>query len=195
MTTPATVVSFELTLADDIASFGAHEFTRLVARLRVLTDCLEPGCRLSLSLTPSSVRLTAVLTIPYLSGPFGSSANPEGMAVAATASSLVALPLTNLSAALGHTALSTANVTAVGAYVPIAVASSSICATIRTRRLRRRLRHRRRRRGRHRPCCRHPHPTVVGGSSCMLPGYCGAPLLVVCVLWARLRRDAEQGRR
>lgn len=68
----ATVVSVELQLEGDVASFSQDQRDNLRSLLRASLSCEEPACFLTLRIQPGSIDVQGILTIPHL--PAGASA-------------------------------------------------------------------------------------------------------------------------
>ena len=104
----ATVVSLGLTIAGDVASFGAAQQAALRASLRASTGCEEPACFLELRIQAGSIDVEGLLTIPHEASATGTGAaatipTPTATiaAVQAAATTLVTSPPATISSALG----------------------------------------------------------------------------------------------
>ena len=107
----ATVVSLGLTIAGDVASFGAAQQAALKASLRASTGCEEPACFLELRIQAGSIDVEGLLTIPHETSATGANtapatANSTVAAVQAAATTLLSSPPATISPALGVTVTS-----------------------------------------------------------------------------------------
>ena len=131
----ATVIRVSLTLEQDVDSFTVEAQATLEIRLREALGCHEPACRLTLRVSSASVSIVAALTIPETttdadtaeSSTAPSSGNGTAAATAAAveaaASSLLAQPITTLSADLGVSVASVASLSVSShVSVPLVVA-------------------------------------------------------------------------
>ena len=107
----ATVVSLGLTIAGDVASFGAAQQAALKASLRASTGCEEPACFLELRIQAGSIDVEGLLTIPHEASATGANtapatANSTVAAVQAAATTLLSSPPATISSALSVTVTS-----------------------------------------------------------------------------------------
>ena len=107
----ATVVSLGLTIAGDVASFGAAQQAALKASLRASTGCKEPACFLELRIQAGSIDVEGLLTIPREASATGANTDPAAAdstvaAVQAAATTLLSSPPATISSALSVTVTS-----------------------------------------------------------------------------------------
>ena len=108
MSVTATVVSFGLTVAGDVASFESQR-QGMKAALQVALSCQEPSCFVELrASTAGSVNVDVLLTIPDVPAS-GSTYDPAltASAVQAAATALVSQPVGTISSTLGVAVAST----------------------------------------------------------------------------------------
>ena len=130
---PATVVTVGLVVAGDLASFGDAARASLGTSLERTLGCHAPWCLLTLRISPASVSVTAILTIPIAVDHRGSVVDDVptpnsavvSQSVSAAAATLVAQDVATISSTLGGVVdvLQALPVdVATGVTVPLAVA-------------------------------------------------------------------------
>ena len=118
-TVVATVVTLGFTVAGEAEAFDDGARASLAAKLQESLHCHKPACLLELRISPASVQVTALLTIPEAIA--GSSAAAADVTAAAT--TLAASDPSSLSSTLGvSVTATTAPTVQQGASVPLVVA-------------------------------------------------------------------------
>jgi len=119
VTVVATVVTVGITIAGSVEAFDETARTNLASTLKDALRCREPSCFLELRVSPGSVQVAAVLTIPDAEA--GSAAAAAD--IAAAASTLASSDSSSLSSTLGVTVTAIAAPTVQQAVsVPLVVA-------------------------------------------------------------------------
>ena len=118
----ATVVSFGLSLEGDVSDFDEATTTALVVSFETTLACFAPACLLELRITPGSVAIEAIMTIPD-TGDGGTAGGASGgagtstaaAAISAAASALAAEPPAAIASALAAAAPTPISITVTSA--------------------------------------------------------------------------------